>query len=154
LLAIDPGISGTGWAYFKGRKLKKCGVITASRSLEWYEKIPWYCKELSEIAATVTFSFYDREVILELPTFMQSSATGRVAASTNSLVKLSMLVGAIHTTFGRTELITPQRWKGQLKKKNVEDRIRRRIPKTVARLEPRTHAWDAIGLGLYYLGKF
>lgn len=150
MLAIDPGLAGTGWAYFKGRKLKQCGVITPPSSLEWDQKIPYIVNALWDIAT----DYPDKSVVCEMPQHMQS-AGGQLSARAGSVIKLAMLVGAIRMQFGENvELVTPQRWKGQLKKRIVEKRIRSKLPKTVARLRPRSHSWDAIGIGLWKLGRF
>tara|TARA_R100000789_G_scaffold86061_2_gene82118 strand:- start:289 stop:552 length:264 start_codon:yes stop_codon:yes gene_type:complete len=80
------------------------------------------------------------------------------------LQKLTYLVGSMGQTcmdlaFGKdlnTEFmtVTPAGWKGQLSKKIVIDRIRKRIPDVDKDFQPKLDIWDAIGIGLWALGKF
>lgn len=160
LLAVDPGLEGTGWAVFRRSTPIKCGIETASRRYQWYEKLHYYCEFVERLAARV----HATEIVLERPIYMQS-AGGQVTAKTDSLVKLAMLVGALYvrmpSTVGHCTLVTPNQWKGQLPKGIVIDRIQKQLnPLRLKALEPSdpgssaTHDWDAIGIGLNHLGKF
>jgi len=160
LLAIDPGLEGTGWAVFRHSTPVKCGIETASRRYKWFEKLHYYCEFMERLAVKVRAT----ECVLERPVFMQSSG-GMVTAKSDSLVKLAMLVGALYTRMPplvkRCTLVTPNQWKGQLPKTIAIDRIQMRLDsRTLTALEPSdpeasaTHDWDALGIGLNHLGKF
>jgi hypothetical protein len=153
VISIDPGLTGTGYAVFGKRGLIRCGVLTAPRGWEWYDKIRWYCDELETIYERQSITAR-QPIVLELPEFFQS-AGGQLTARSQALVKLSMLTGAIHYCLGVGVLITPTKWKGQLPKEVVVKRLRKRLGTAVLnRVKPSSHAWDAIGIGLYYLGEF
>ena len=155
LLAIDPGLVGTGWATFIGDEGHPagCGVIAAKRTMEWDDKLGFYCLWLRRF---VKLNKPD-EIVMEWPTYMQS-AGGQLSARSGALVKLCMLVGALHVNSGPrcpVILVTPNVWKGQLSKKICIKRIRRILgDDTINELNPTEHAWDAIGIGLYYYGRF
>lgn len=153
MLAIDPGLSGTGWAYFSRTRLVRVGTLKAPLG-DWDDRIPWYCEQVSTIARRNKC----RSTIIELPMFMQSQG-GMLSARSGALVKLSMLVGAMQFCLIDggfvVRLITSTKWKGQLPKPIVEDRIRKTLGlERVNELRISTHGWDAVGIGLHHFGRF
>jgi hypothetical protein len=79
---------------------------------------------------------------------------------TGDLVKLAHLVGlfqGVTRSFSATEFypVEVNRWKGQLPKRVVEQRIRRTLgAETCRRAGIETHAWDATGIALWAQGRF
>lgn len=112
-----------------------------------------------------TFYMFERMIInkgpikkayMENSKFMKGSETGQVSADSGATVKLSQTIGRIHQILVsngiKVELVSVASWKGSIPKPVCEKRIRRKLP----RLDRKTsnHAMDAIGIGLYKLGKF
>lgn len=80
-----------------------------------------------------------------------------IAAQAGSVYKLAFLVGYIAHAFDfECEVIvtTPMEWKGQLPKDVIQRRVISRLgaAKCIG-LNIRSHAWDAVGLGLWALGR-
>lgn len=100
-----------------------------------------------------------QRVFIEWPSFF-GSAIGHAAAARGDLVKLTFgagfVCGELHSIFGcKTEPILVNDWKGQLPKDEVTRRIRSIIGvKKCRNLGIKTHAWDAVGIGLYAKGFF
>ena len=155
--AIDPGLSGTGWAEFKDGKPTRCGVIypKSQTSDLWEEKAEYIADQLLQDWFQVTELAYRSalrriHVYIEMPQQMVS-ARG-LAAQGGAVYKLAFLVGylarAVHPC--RVHAITVNQWKGQLPKDVVERRIIKTLgTERCTQLNIRTHAWDAVGLGLW-----
>lgn len=155
LCAVDPGINGTGIALWcPGDDLYPFGtdVLNAPRKLTWWRKALY----LADAVADVVDEHRDIAILVcECPQFF-ASAGGEMVAGRGDLVKLAIAVGCIA---GRVESNTRSceffpvevnDWKGQLSKENVERRIRRKLPLG----EYTSHAWDAVGIGLFARGDF
>lgn len=146
-----------GYAFFPaGKKYPvDCGIIKPHKStkdffLDTHSTIHQLGKVISELKPKVT--------LVEWPTFFDS-AGGRAAAGSGSIVKLAFGIGQIALMVdaygGRFVPVNVNKWKGQMPKNLVIKRIKKRL--TSSRLEyllPESHAWDSIGIGLYYRGLF
>lgn len=79
-----------------------------------------------------------------------------MVARRGDLVKLVMVVGSIvgilSTGCYEIILIPVNRWKGQLPKDVVNKRVERFYGSNNCK-GFKTHAWDAVGIGLYYKGE-
>jgi Holliday junction resolvasome RuvABC endonuclease subunit len=146
-LTIDPGLAGTGWAVWDiSWKLKCWGVIYESRELTGAE---WHLRAL-DIANRVEILAMQHKIkiaYIEQPAFFQS-AGGQTTARSGALIKLTTLVGMIMSKLKTITPVAVNKWKGQLPKNIVIERIQALLPDVKAH----THAWDAIGLGLYLKG--
>lgn len=150
LLAIDPGLAGTGWALWIEPAVEdapnKVGVIPPfGPRLDLAER----CEH---IVMALPYMAHDSIVVCEFPEFQGD--TGRMMGwRKGDLQKLTFLVGYIA---GRLEQhrfvgVRPSIWKGQLPKSVVEDRITERLGKAwVTASGVKTHAWDAVGIGLWF----
>lgn len=160
VLSVDPGLTGTGYAVWSAsaelwrlsRKPTRVGVITPPAKLEAMAKLRYLVERLSGLMANEDIN----RVACELPEFW-AGAFGRAVAARGDLVKLSLVVGAVAAlAVERRAVFTtvPVRdWKGNLPKDVVERRIRRRIGDGVCeQLGIKSHAWDAVGIGLYVKG--
>lgn len=97
-------------------------------------------------------------VICELPAFFEGEK-GHAAAAKGDVVKLSYLVGVYagmcHAQGVGFTLVPVREWKGQLSKKIVAARIRKRIgDQALDDMEFHGDIWDAVGIGLYVKGHF
>lgn len=156
LLAVDPGIA-LGWAYWpKNRKYPtRCGIIKPhNRSKDFFLDTHSTIHQLSNVILELKPGI----IACEWPAHF-SSAGGEVAAGSGSIVKLAFNVGQIALAADACECeffpIAVNKWKGNLKKRIVEKRIRKILPESrLEYLEPESHTWDAIGIGLYVRGLF
>lgn len=157
LIAIDPGLTGTGWAAW--RHVQKPYVPTRVGVIELPSKanvLPFeqraYLISLtvkSEIRRIDRIEASD-DVYIELPMQMQSRSG--LAAQKGAVYKLAFTAGMIGGHLSPASIITvqPTRWKGQLPKSVVSERIVRYLTKEVVdRLGIKTHAFDAVGIGLW-----
>jgi Holliday junction resolvasome RuvABC endonuclease subunit len=146
-LSIDPGLGGTGLAFWHDSKLRRCGILRCKN-----DRAPWEqrVKELGEAVVNAATELNVGAVAIEYPAFF-GSVGGQMVAARGDLVKLATLVGFMA---GRlhpvpVEFIPVNTWKGQLPKDVVEKRLRRMFPKFTSRFDVRSHMWDAIGVGVH-----
>jgi hypothetical protein len=96
----------------------------------------------------------DTDVVIEFPEF-QEGLRGAVARRTGSMDKLSFLVGVMAGEFPKDWIIhlpKVREWKGQLPKDVVTRRmIQYYTARVCSELDVRTHAWDALGIGHWFL---
>jgi hypothetical protein len=155
MIAIDPGLGGTGYAAFDNTGvLRAAGVITAPRGAVWTDKIDYYARETRQKVDKLT-RIKSTTILLEQAQFMQSEG-GLLSARSGALVKLAVMTGAIYYALSPYEriLVPASGWKGQLPKNVMVARVRKLVGKKVRSLGIKTHAFDAVGIGLWHLGKF
>jgi hypothetical protein len=145
LLSIDPGLGGTGWALWTHAKAPDAVGVR--------------CEELAnKLIFTVDEHAVMRDstfVYLEMPQHM--GGRKGIAAQAGSVYVLTFLVGYLAARLRPCQVIVvnPGEWKGQLPKDVVQRRIERIIGKRKCEdLGIKTHAWDAVGIGLHALGRF
>ncbi len=159
LLSIDPGLVG-GWAWFPARAVKprQCGVYRPRGSLRgdsWEENLPLAMDALRNIIWTMK----PQEVACEWPAFF-ADAGGEMVAKKGDLVKLAHMTGWLACLCNEAQVPEFTRvrvcdWRGQLPDELVEKRVRKAIgSETADQLGIKSHAWDAVGIGLYLRGKF
>lgn len=153
MFSIDPGLSGTGWATWNGRTLLRVGVTYAPGDVaDTVGKAEALTEKLIQEMRPSHSAF--AHTYIEMPQHM-TSIKG-IAAQAGSVYKLAFFVGYLaHALNGtRVHLVTPMEWKGQLPKDVVQRRIIRDLGvNTCTRLNIRSHAWDAVGLGMWANGK-
>lgn len=157
-MSVDPGITGTGISLWSDslweKKVAPIRVlnIMPRRYSNWTGKASSVTEQFNKLLAEVK----PVEVYCEWPAYFDD-AKGRMAAKEEGLTKLTFCVGnfsAICQLRGIPFILVPVRvWKGQLPKEIIEKRIIERIPE-VLELNPRTHMWDSIGIGLFVKGHF
>jgi len=142
---VDPGLGGTGLAFF--RKLDGPPDAVRQRAGgrgDWRERqfrlALWFAESLS--------IWQPNEVVIEYPEQFQS-AKSHACVERGDLGKLYalcgmyMLVSYEQTTGVLPRLVSPNEWKGQLPKRVVDQRIRRTWGQTYP-----DHVSDAVGMGL------
>lgn len=149
-LMIDPGLSGTGYAIFNYdySELYAWGNITPKDEFI-------ICKSYSIVRTLVSKCslYHIGRVVIEYPKVMGSSLNLAIAKK-GDIVKLAFFVGYVSAKASENlnnpfiELLDVNKWKGQLKKKPVQNRVLRHFPT----LKIRSHAVDAVGMGLYKRG--
>lgn len=158
LVTIDPGLGGTGWALWTSRAMPDAvGVV---RDVTKDESLANRCAELSgKLLVALEHENRlvhrpDTYVFLEMPQHM-ANVKG-IAAQAGSVYKLTFLVGYLAARFCKCQVVvvTPGEWKGQLPKDVVQRRVTRILGwDTVEDLNIQSHAWDAVGLGLWAMGR-
>lgn len=156
LLAVDPGVE-LGYAFFPAGKNYPyaCGVIKpVVKGADFFVRLH---NAVNQFAAVVK-EYGPSVVAIEWPSYFGSVA-GIASAGHGDLVKLAFTVGKlamVSEVYGAAFIpVKIAAWKGQLKKPVVINRIRRIIPSNVLRsLKPKSHSWDAIGIGLFMRGLF
>lgn len=169
LVAIDPSINSTGVAVFSldGSPLKSPTPPKPQSTNLWEgnHSNPWKinCRGMATMFEclidhyTKWNDFKIGCVVCELPQFFDSGK-GQVAASTGSLVKLSAVVGSFLAVAQLKlknvpfKLVNVTTWKGQLPKDVLQRRIEKFYGEKYSRYHFRKDIWDAVGLGLWYLG--
>lgn len=152
-LAVDPGSTGLGWATFLPEYMTVYAAGThdpsGSNYLERsYNAACWVRKLILSQGVDTVYC--------EFPEFFQD-ARGHAAMVNGSALKLTYNVGQIAMVAMdcncKFQTFAPTTWKGQLPKDAVEQRIRRYLGEDVCkRLGLRSHAWDAVGIGLFAKG--
>lgn len=156
VLAVDPGISGTGVAWWRANALvpSETFVFNAPKKYAWWIRAAL----LAEMVMDVVDRYKIPVVVCECPQFF-GGAGGEMVAARGDLVKLSIAVGAmvgqaqkmVHAVdFWPVEVNT---WKGQLKKEIVNKRILRTLGASFCD-GLHSHDWDAVGIGLWARGDF
>ena len=169
ILALDPGLTGTGWALFDAQKriLLRTNVFFPQRG----EGRGHYLNGLkngasmfrSLIIHEIKGKEFQTQVILEEPTLWSGSALSMSAGTRGDLHKLSaffgMLTATAHINMLSARAIPVNQWKGQMSKEAVIHRIKKRYEEHRFHLAEgekwvplQNHSADAIGLGLYVLG--
>ena len=155
LLAIDPGLQGTGVAIWKGDGTVP--MFTAvlhshqPRGADWIDRT-------DSLALQVRALVKDHDIRHVVCEFMEmhQSARAQMMWKTGDFQRTLFLIGTFHgvtkhrSTF---KVVPPSEWKGQLPKSVVITRIRKLFGElTCRRLKIESHAWDAVGIGLWHRG--
>lgn len=157
ILAVDPGVMGTGWAVVEeGEKLilRSSGTITPTRKdAPWLERLQFVSWSFDAVMVSIPVD----SVVIESPAF-HSGVAGLAVAATGSLTKLAMLTGSLIAKVQARDLplvlATPSQWKGQLPKDVTWKRCKKILDYYGNVARTTSHARDAVGIGLWALGKF
>ncbi len=158
LVALDPGLNGTGVAVFQDATPIRTEVVYTKRGAEWWRRARAIADAVAQITEeesrkTTWSRATPYRVVCETTQYM---GTG-MGWKTGDLQRLTFLDGVLYERLRPAPFlpILPMDWKGQLPKPVVEDRIRKILGATVCRkLKIETHAWDATGIGLWAVGRF
>lgn len=153
LVAIDPGLNSMGWAYWytKSKDLPtQVGLLKAPRRLELATRSLWLAQSLEKTLALGSGKGID--IVCEFPAWHGI----QLGWAAGDLQKLVFLVGVFAGYFSKAHSftpVTPGEWKGQLPKSVVIRRLQKRYGPGATR-EWSKDMWDAVGIGLWKLGKF
>lgn len=156
-LSIDTGVNAIGWALWRMSDWAKlvspcrCGVIRA-RGASPLDRMLNTTKALGLLAPGDLGL-----VVVEWAQFRAGSSVGHSAASRDDLGHLCHDHGMLHwwaCCKGATFKTAPvSAWKGNLPKRVVEERIKRGMgDKAIDGTRIDSHAWDAVGIGLWAKG--
>ncbi len=159
LLSIDPGIRGCGAALFVDSELAKAGYVKNSvLKGDDPAAILGMALELMTWATGSPFGGVG-ELVIEWPQIYQSR---RIGPNPNDLLPLAGIgcaLAAYLELHGATTRYLPRTWRGNKPKEEVGEKILGRLSEdekaTVKNAGARHHnVIDAIGLGLYHIGRF
>ena len=160
LVAIDPGVGGTGIAVFIE------GVFSHSMLVKPDRKDPSFENRAQCVAGGVLELLRElgpvSHLVVENPELQEGSRKGLAAKNSGGLLKLTlltgMIIGAVASEFRTMTLVTPSAWKGQLPKDVSFSRVARAIGDPakveVLKKDRGLHMADAVGIGLWALGEF
>lgn len=162
LIAIDPGLSRTGYATWDRRdgvwRLRFAGHLTprCCRNSSWWVKA-------GSIVDQIPFhrpnDEGDPEAILaiEMPEYQSGRAKSTAATRSGGIFKLAAMVGMILGKWyaGEVHIYSPHDWKGQLPKDvshaRIEEALSARTRNAVGFNKLKHDAIDAIGIGLHHI---
>lgn len=154
-LAVDPGTKSTGIAVWDSPSTTTnfvphfVDLLIASDRDNWFTR----AHAMSLQFRTMLIGLRPRSVVIELPEYYGHDP----ATATQSIIKLTVLVGMMaalsyELDVPELQLIPVSQWKGQMSKGVVQRRIIKLLaPHDCSGYED--DIWDAVGLGLYHLGK-
>lgn len=153
VLFVDPGLDGTGVAYWQMLRQKNPTIPHDADSFRFgrgslFLRAQRYAQEIS------CFTAYRTDLmVVEFPVVWSRSEKSFASATRGDLLKLAYSIGAMVTALDevcprlKVEFVTPSEWKGQMSKRAVDKRIERALK---AKYPP--HVSDAVGMGLAYVG--
>jgi hypothetical protein len=160
LMAIDPGLNSMGWAYWAvsptDRPPTRVGLIKAPRKLDLAPRSLWVARqlelELHELDKPGGSTHHEVDFVSEFPAWHGI----QLGWAAGDLQRLVFLVGVLAGYFRHAHSftpVTPGDWKGQLPKDVVTRRLIKRFGKG-ATLDWEKDVWDAVGIGLWKMGRF
>lgn len=150
IVAIDPGLQGTGLAIFVDGVLINARVVQSTLKAtdeNWMARADNIVNELVQQIDEYT------TVLCEM---MEFQGFGRSLGWTSGdMQRTTYFTGLLSgRVFPSPFYFVPvHAWKGQLPKRVVEERLAKKLGTFFTR-DIKSHAWDAIGIGLWALGKF
>lgn len=157
LLAVDPSLRCTGWAFFWDERLKACGYIESPSHVSRIEAVRYVFNTFD------TFDYFDfvDETVLEFPRIYPKGAQERRTdhVDPNDLLWVAAVAGAFAAQANTVKSYYPSDWKGQSKKeKTLRLVLQACTPAERAVIErvtghKRHNAVDAVGIGMYHLKR-
>lgn len=152
-LSVDPGLGGTGLAcWIDGELIRTEVIIAHNRKADFTDR----AESIAQQVRVIAVNHGAESIACEYPEYFANSASGEMVARRGDLLKLTFLVGVIAGRCAPVDFVAVPVgvWKGQVSKDTIERRIRRRLGDSLCRsMGIRTHAWDAVGVGLYMQGR-
>ena len=164
-VTVDVGVNALGWAVWSLKEWEElcaplsCGVINAPSKYrinkdQWPLRVAYLLQKFKEVCLDCFWPV--RFVISEYPE-QRSGSVGLAASGSGTVAQLAYCTGAHSAqaqSLGAEGIpVAVSTWKGTLKKDTVELRIKRAIGSQSKDGVPfKTHAWDAVGIGLWAKG--
>lgn len=156
VLFVDPGLGGTGWAFFpivktnatNAPKLPESSGVIHAQDKRTGERCWQSCaSEIVHAFSGTLAALRPDLIVLEYPELWSGSATSHASAASGDLFKLAFLTGQLAMAAWSVMaalpiLITPAEWKGQLNKTIVLERL------ADYGIKAKNHEGDAIGMGI------
>jgi len=171
IMAIDPGLNSMGWAFWatsrvdhitrtkEDRPPTRVGLLHAPRKYELVLRALWLAKELKRETMTLgemggPIGIRDLHFVSEYPAWHGDKV--RKGWARGDMQKVCLLVGVMAGYFHEAKLftpVTPTEWKGQLPKDVVIRRLQKKFGPGATQ-EWERDIWDAVGIGLWKMGRF
>jgi hypothetical protein len=171
LLAIDPGLNSMGWAFWSENRVahiartnedrppSQVGLIKAPRKFELVPRALWIAKELERATMVLgtmggPIGVQSLDIVSEYPAWHGDQV--RLGWAAGDMQKVVLLVGVLAGYLSQAHSftpVTPAEWKGQLPKDVVIRRLIKRFGVGATR-DYEKDMWDAIGIGLWKMGRF
>lgn len=148
VISIDPSINTAGIAVhtIRGKLLRYELLKPVDKKDDYVQKSYSIVSQIKEVLV----HYGNIKLILEVPTYW--SLAGFVARESGSIFKLSFLCGMICGLDENTVTLTPDKWKGQIPKKVMQNRLKQYYPNIqISKLDH--NILDAIGIGYSYIHK-
>lgn len=153
IVGIDPGVRAMGLAIMQASSKNKpirflfCDVLKAKSGIEWFERVSILMYSAHQILEFINVDL----VACECPQMM-SGPRGRAAMARGDVVHLAHCSGMAHALANTFEAefdsVNVGQWKGNLKDEIVWNRINRLVTHDARGEEIKSHALDAVGIGL------
>lgn len=153
LLTVDPGLGGTGLAFWDDDPAPYHTAVLKRIPLAPLDMEAWLAQAFSitERFGAMVRAYQPVHVAIEGQAIWDNTATAYAAAKRGDVLKLAvlagMLAGRAYQNGAVVSFLSPARWKGQLPKRTVIARIKRKLGVTYP-----DHIADAVGMGLYLRG--
>lgn len=153
-LSVDPGLAGTGWALWE----EEGDLVGAGNVYSKEKEIEKQCVDLVSNLYDIIDNTVGMEKIVhiycEYPAVF-GGVSGQMVAMKGDVVKLAVFCGFLIGNLDKDFTYVPVNvWKGQLPKPVVVRRIKKIVSLHRLSKEPKSHTWDAIGIGLWAQGRF
>lgn len=158
ILTVDAGVTGTGLAFWNAAlwgelTYPRRAVNIYSREGDWLERTYGLAAKFEQELVLAQFSGLKVvNAFIEWPSVFDSTARSQAAAKKGDIGKLFFLCGMYAQILRRRSipcvLVPVNDWIGQIPKPVNVARILKRLPK----LDAKSHAIDATGLGLHLKG--
>ena len=159
LVAIDPGVSAGVAVFDKHSKRLVSAIVVKGRGRTWEERVCDVARQVGRIVEEFDCPEVGNSIarmVCEYPAFMPTLG-GIKIAKRGDLVKLAHAVGVLHGMFNHMEMVPVRNWKGQASKDVINNRTVRVVSaserKAAGMSVDRSHDWDAVGIGLWALGR-
>jgi hypothetical protein len=161
LLGFDPGLSHPAGALFVSGVLQKASRVKIPKGITTKTPIAERCRAIA-LAVTDWAGVIPDVLVIEWP---QIYTADKSKGNPNQLVPLAAMGACLSGLYLRSKVIspTPREWTGNVKKDEEGDpwasprglRVKSRLSDIeFKRVIPSHDAVDAVGLGLYGLGRF
>ena len=155
LIAVDPGLRSAGWAVFHGQDIVSAGIVNPRQEYREEEVVTRAVDVGQQLGDLVHKKFSGvTHAIVEMPVYY-----GPGDKNAGSIFKLCVCIGSIAQALNErgviVETVNVPEWKGQLPKEVVIRRIKIIVPDwAIKGLNLEKDMWDAVGIGLWKLGRF
>ena len=171
LLAVDPGVVTMGAAVWdhgefteainSGDPIKPLDTMSVTLKSVSNPKPVDRVKCITQLTDALMSWLVESElrpltIVCEYPQVFATSSTGLAAA--NDAMGIMFFVGCLRGIFytDGVEFIPASvtAWKGNMSKELTQRRVQKRYPDANDWLGKSSHAWDAVGIGLWAMGEF
>ena len=147
ILSIDPSINFCGYAVHTNKgALIEYDIILSNKKLK--EDFVSKSRDIVGQIIQIIEKYSNIQLVLEMPQYW--GVAGYLARESGAIFKLTFLCGMICGLQKDIVTVVPQKWKGQMPKHVMQNRLQKYYPKINFK-ETNHNILDAIGIGYYYI---